>query len=177
MDAKELIITPQTKVGELLTSYPALEDVLISVVPVFKKLRNPVLRKTVARVTTLAQAARVGGVPVGQLVKQLREAVGQSGSYVADEAILIDEPAAEIPAWFDPQNISTTLDARQLIDSGEQPLGRVMSELERLPSAAIFELVTPFAPAPLIDQAVKKGFLSFTRQEQESVFRTYFKRE
>jgi len=46
---KELIITPQIKVAELLETYPQLEEVLIDLSPTFKKLKNPVLRRTIAR--------------------------------------------------------------------------------------------------------------------------------
>ena len=63
MEADRIDITPQTKVGELLTAYPELEDLLIEIAPAFKKLRKPVLRRTVAKVTSLAQAARVGRWP------------------------------------------------------------------------------------------------------------------
>jgi hypothetical protein len=48
------LITPQTKVGELLDAFPELENVLIQIAPPFKKLRNPILRRTVARVTRLS---------------------------------------------------------------------------------------------------------------------------
>ena len=52
-----LVITPKTKVMQLLDAYPALESLLIETIPAFEKLRNPVLRKTVARITSLQQAA------------------------------------------------------------------------------------------------------------------------
>ena len=65
-------ITPDMKVGELLRFYPELEDELVAVAPTFEKLRNPVLRRTVAKVTTLRQAARVGGVTVGEIIGRLR---------------------------------------------------------------------------------------------------------
>ena len=54
------LITPETKVGALLDAYPELEAVLIELAPPFRKLKNPVLRRTVARLTSLAQAAKVG---------------------------------------------------------------------------------------------------------------------
>jgi len=51
MKAKELlIITPKTKVLQLIEGYPKLEDILIGYVPAFEKLQNPVLRKTVAKI-------------------------------------------------------------------------------------------------------------------------------
>ena len=53
-------ITPKTKVLELIEAFPQLEDVLIDYVPAFEKLKNPVLRWTVGRITSLQQAAAVG---------------------------------------------------------------------------------------------------------------------
>ncbi|WP_297095775.1 DUF1858 domain-containing protein [uncultured Draconibacterium sp.] len=58
---EKLIITPKTKIFDLLEAYPQLEDVLIRAAPPFKKLRNPVLRKTITKITTLSQAATIGG--------------------------------------------------------------------------------------------------------------------
>ena len=69
-------ITPATKVAELLESWPELEPVLVAQAPAFRRLKNPVLRRTVARVATLEQAAGVGGVAVRDLVAALRRAAG-----------------------------------------------------------------------------------------------------
>lgn len=46
-------ITPSTTVYAILDSYPELEEVLIGMAPAFKKLKNPILRNTVAKVATL----------------------------------------------------------------------------------------------------------------------------
>ena len=59
---KNLIITPKTKVLELIETYPELEDILIEIAPAFKKLKNPILRKTVAKIATLQQAAAIGNI-------------------------------------------------------------------------------------------------------------------
>jgi hypothetical protein len=64
------------KVAELLEAWPELEEVLIRLAPAFRRLKNPVLRRTVARVATLEQAAGVGGVAVRDLVGALRRAAG-----------------------------------------------------------------------------------------------------
>jgi len=69
---KTLIITPKTKIYDLLEAYPQLEDPLITAAPQFKKLKNPILRRTIARVTTLSQAATIGGIRVEDLVNALR---------------------------------------------------------------------------------------------------------
>ena len=62
MAAEKLIISPKTKVGELLDAYPQMEGVLLDLSPAFAKLKNPILRKTVARIATLQRAAVVGGL-------------------------------------------------------------------------------------------------------------------
>jgi hypothetical protein len=88
------LITPQTKVGDLLKDFPELEETLVKIAPAFKKLRSPMLRRTVARVTNLAQAARVGGVPVDELIQKLRRAVGQPDPAVSSGSPATDTPAA-----------------------------------------------------------------------------------
>jgi len=77
MTESHLPIMPTTKVAALLDHFPQLEDVLIGMAPPFRKLKNPVLRKSVAKVASLRQAAAVGRVPVVELVNKLRAAVGQ----------------------------------------------------------------------------------------------------
>ncbi len=52
---EKLIITPKTKIYDLLEAYPELEDLLISMAPEFVKLKNPLLRKTIAKVANISQ--------------------------------------------------------------------------------------------------------------------------
>ena len=105
MTAK-LPITPQTKVGELLEAYPELEAVLVAQTPIFEKLKNPVLRKTVAKVATLEKAAAIANIPVVKLVSELRKAAGQSALIptTADQASL--ESRALIPRIVRPGSTS-----------------------------------------------------------------------
>lgn len=174
-DEPKLLITPQTKVGELLDAYPELESVLIEIAPPFKKLRNPILRRTVARVTSLAQAARVGNVPIGDMIRRLRRQVGQPDLEVeAPAAASAEISATSAPEWMDQEAIVGSLDARSMIDAGEQPLGRVMRELGRLKPGEIFELITPFEPAPLIDKATARGYRVWTTVRSTGELRTYF---
>ena len=70
-------ITPSVSVHALLEAYPELEEVLIGIAPLFKKLRNPLLRKSVAKVATLERASVISGVPLNELIGKLKEAVEQ----------------------------------------------------------------------------------------------------
>lgn len=179
MSDNKLDITPQTKIGELLENYPQLEAILISVASAFKKLQNPVLRQTVAKVTSIAQAARIGGIDVGQLVSRLRLEAGQDdpGEFSqAGSSSPITRRTQEPPNWLKPEKIVDRLDACRMIEAGEQPMGKVWQALERLAEREIFELITPFEPAPLINQAITKGFGVWCNQEEASLFRTSFRK-
>ncbi len=168
-------ITPETKVSELLDAYPELEPTLIAIAPAFAKLRNPVLRKTVARITSLSQAARVGNVSIGELVNRLRREVGQDQVAVSsDDSHPTSIAATAPPSWYKPEAIWKSLDARPLIEAGEHPVSIVISDLKEMPAGMIYELVAPFVPAPLIDLIRSKGHDAWTREEPANVFRTYF---
>ena len=172
-EAPKPSITPETKVGALLRDFPELEDVLIDVSPAYRALKNPILRRTVAKVANLRQVAKVGGVPLGALITRLRTTVGQSP--LPDEA---QSPAgaAARPSWAQEQTVTAGFDARVFIEEGGHPLERVMEDLGKLPAGEVYGLTTPFQPEPLIDLAKRKGFEAFSLWESTDLVRTYFKR-
>ena len=120
-------ITPETKISQLLDSYPELEETLIEITPTFKKLKNPVLRKTIAKITTLRQAAKIGEVPLGDVINRLRSAVGIGEYFDSQEAS--EDVSESKPAWFDESKIVKTVDARPMLDRGEEPVSFVLKEL------------------------------------------------
>lgn len=167
----KLIITPKTKVSEFLEAYPELEENLIEMTPVFKKLKNPILRRTIARVTTLQQAAAVAEIPVETVVNKLRSLTGQDKLEGLSEVKTISNNA---PSWFDPQKISKTFDAREIIAQGGHPLADVMRDLHSWQGDSIYEFITPFLPAPLLDKVRESGFEVWTIKEGDSLFKNYF---
>ncbi|MCK4678117.1 MAG: DUF1858 domain-containing protein [Bacteroidales bacterium] len=161
-------ITPKTKIADLLIAYPEVENLLIEIAPAFAKLKNPILRKTIARVTSLQQAALIGKVAVGEMVNKIRDFVGQS-------TLDITEPGkedSEKPDWFDHDNVEKTLDGRPILAKGEHPLGQVFQDLLKLPEGKIYLLITPFLPAPLVEKIQEKGYNTWT-DEKGGVFNTY----
>ena len=165
-------ITPEMKVGALLDAYPDLEVLLYEIAPAFAKLRNPLLRKTVAKVTTLHQAARVANVELATMINRLRQAVGQSRG---DDLSTDRDSESTTPAWVDQSRVVQTFDARSAIEQGEQPMGRVMAELKKLNRGEVYELITPFVPAPLIDMAAKQGYEAWSTDSGDGVIHTYFR--
>ena len=166
----EIIIAPKTKVAELIDAYPQLEQVLIGYVPAFEKLRNPLLRKTVARITTLQQAATIGGVNVEDLINHLRKEVGQddfSGTVAATYT-------TERPGWFSAARVVAELDARGMLAEGEQPVNQVIADLQALDPGDIYRLVAPFMPAPLVDKASSLGISHWVTHKDDQEVVVYF---
>lgn len=170
-DRQELFITPKTKVGELLNAYPELEPVLMDLAPAFKKLKNPILRKTVGKVATLQQAAALGNVSVTEIINTLRSEVGQE---LYDEAAMHSEINYKEPGWFEEDKIIIQLDATPIINSGKNPMQEILNHLDKTNPQDIFLLITPFVPAPIIELITKKGYAHFCRKKNEDEFHTFF---
>lgn len=166
-------ITPDSKLGELLERWPGLEEVLLQLSPHFKALRNPVLRRTVAKVATLRQVSSVSGVALGVLVERLRAGAGLPPVAFAEER---GEGPTERPAWAAEHAAARTHDARPAIEAGEHPMARVMADLAGLGDGAVYQLLTPFVPAPLLDLARDKGFESFSVTESDTLVRSFLRK-
>lgn len=169
---EKLIITPKTKIYDLLEAYPELEETLLSSAPEFKKLRNPVLRKTITRITNIGQAATIGGLKVEELVNRLREKVGQGG---LDQPDFIDTKYTTVkPEWFKQEVIVETIDIREMLDRGEQPVHAVMASLKKLNHGEILELIAPFIPAPAIDKSLSLDYKHWIQELSKEDYRVYF---
>ena len=71
-------IASETRVADILSAYPALLPVFIS--HGFTALANPILRRTVARGVSIAQACRMHGVDVQKFLARLTEKQSGSGT-------------------------------------------------------------------------------------------------
>jgi len=171
----KLIITPKTKIFDLLEAYPGLEDELISSAPQFKKLRNPVLRKTIAKVTNINQAAIIGGLNVEELVNRLRKEAGQESiSDLSDEGIEFNTIR---PEWFKDDLVADSIDIREMLHAGEQPVHEVLASLKKMDDNKILKIIAPFIPAPLIEKSLSMGYQHWLDKKAEEEFLVYFKKE
>ncbi len=166
-------ITPSTKVSELLDAYPELEETLIGIAPPFKKLRNPFLRKSVAKVATMKHISVVGGIPLNELISKLRVAVGQQASadYYEDEDYFSKQPD-----WFSADRISVSVNEENLNlkDKDKMTLVTILQEAKNVKKGEIIELVTTFLPAPGIDALRSKGYSTWTRKVERGIIKSYF---
>jgi hypothetical protein len=166
-------IDPEMTVGALLESYPGAEHVLIGLAPAFARLRNPVVRRTVAKVATLEQAAKIGGVPLRTLIDTLRTFTGQAGSdvsYVSGEG---DERGT--PDWVVNGRVVEEVDAGAMLERGVHPIGKIREAVQMLGPGELVRLRAPFRPEPLIDTMRRAGSQVYCRAEGESHV-TYFGR-
>ena len=157
----------------MIEAYPQLEDVLIEYAPAFKKLKNPMLRKTVARIATLQQAASIGNAKVEDLINRLRKEIGQD-LYTENMTSTYN---TNKPEWFKPELIIQELDAKEMLAAGEHPVNQVMADLKNMDNGKIYKLITPFLPAPLIDKASSLDVQHWVEKISDTDFNIYFYKE
>jgi TusA-related sulfurtransferase len=166
-------ITPKTKVNDLLNAYPELEAFLMRLNPKYKKLKNPILRRTVAKIATLTQVAKIGGYDVLELVNLLRKEVGQPP--LGEEAKPAEEEVAQAPTWIS-EEPKAIIDANKLLDEEKNPLAEVSKTLKSLQSGDIVLIESDFLPSPLIDTFKEQGHEVYAKEAEEGKFLTYIRK-
>jgi len=171
---EKLIITPKTKIYDLLEAYPQLEEILISSAPEFKKLQNPILRKTITRITNISQAAVIGNLNVEELVNRLRDKVGQSSIGQLDDSG--QKYVTRCPEWFQKDAVVNSIDIREMLNRGEQPVHEVLAAGKKLKDNEILEIIAPFIPAPLLDKTISLEYRHWLDRRSDTEYRVYFRK-
>jgi hypothetical protein len=156
--AKAPDITMKTTVARLLEQHPQLEDLLIAQAPAFKRLKHPILRRTVARVTTIRQAAEVGGVDADALLATLRRAAGQSSAaeHCEETGAAVETLKAE-PEWTKRFDERISIDADDLLEAGRTPFQEAFARARALTPTQLLEVGVSFKPAPMVRMLEKAG--------------------
>lgn len=157
-------ITPKTKIDTLLKTFPKLEAYLMTLHPKYKNLKNPILRRTIAKIATLSQVARIGGFNRLELVNLLRKEVGQHP--LADESIDELTLSSDIPS----QTPKVELDVKAILAEEGNPLKELHQALAKLEVNDVVLLKSDFEPAPLIDTISKEGHKVSMKQEGSNYF-------
>ena len=166
-------ITLDTKIADLLNNYEGMKEILIDINPKFEKLNNPVLRRTLAKIAGVRQAAIVGGMEPQQLLNRLRAAVGQQR--IEQVSPLKTEQAEAAPAWIE-REPKVTIDANALLDADENPLVHANKSAKSLREGEILLILSDFQPEPLIEEFEKKGYGVYCREKNEDQFLTYIRK-
>ena len=162
-------ITPATKIADLLKEFPQLEATLIKYSPAFSALKNPVLRRTVAKVTSLQQAAKVGNVSIVEMVDTLRAEVGQSP--LCEDYTLVEN--SDNNTEISITKITHRFDARPIIEAGDHPKEAIFELTKTLQSGDCLEILTTFPPIPIADSLTKKGYKITISAIENGVVKTY----
>ena len=166
-------ITLETKIADLLNEYEDMKDILIQINPKFKKLNNPVLRRTLAKIAGVRQAAIVGGMDPMDLLNQLREAVGQAPVDVTTSKA--DVEVEKAPEWILKES-KQTLNANEILDEERNPLAELHKVLKAIDEGDVITIEADFQPEPLMDEMLKAGHEVFAREVAQDHFITYIKK-
>jgi hypothetical protein len=85
-----------------------------------------------------------------------------------------EEKTMNEPTWLVKEMIRITLDARPLLAQGMHPLEQVQQQCAALQGSEIFEIITPFPPAPMIEKMGAAGFKTHSEVGGDGMFHTYF---
>jgi len=84
-----------TKILELANEFPFLFDTLIEISPKLKRLKNPILQKTIGKRATLTDVSKLSKVPLNRLFVLLSESISEN----ANEKVIIDKEAKGEGDW------------------------------------------------------------------------------
>ena len=170
---KPFKISDTTKISELIKADKASIEAIAGVAKPFHRLRNPVLRKIMAARVTIAEAAKMGGCSVSDIVAALTplgfeyEQVMQPKETAQQPKPggLLDAGRADI----------TWLDVRPVIESGTDPLKEILGKFKNVPEGKILCVINSFVPTPLIHLLQQgKAESSYVDKISEEEFLTYF---
>ncbi|TKJ43662.1 hypothetical protein CEE36_02970 [candidate division TA06 bacterium B3_TA06] len=138
-----MLLSPKTRIAELLKAFPFLEEFLPRYNPKFKKLLNPVARKTIGKIATLQMAASNADIEVTRFIADLRDAIkSQTGQEVG---IMSAEEMAERAKRI-----------RQILEELHAAEGKNIEELQARFAAEIKD-VSPTEIAEIEQQLIKTG--------------------
>ena len=161
-------ITLDMTIADLLNNYKGMKDILIEINPKFKKLNNPILRRTLAKLATVKQAAIMGGMDSTELLNRLRVSVGQKPIDIKDNEIDIEGSA---PKWAKKES-NITINADELLNDDKNPLAQSYKILKNLKTDETLEIVSSFRPEPLIADFIGKGYKVYTNEISKDNFST-----
>ena len=157
-DTMTVPVTAADTVSDVLARSESLVDVFVRHAPHFAKLRNRAMRRIMARLVTVEQAARTANVSPERLVHDLNEALG-----IADPVDVArktpDTVAASTNLASHPADANVVeVDVREDLRAGREPFSKIMLAVAQLRADEVLRLRTIFEPAPLFSVLAKRGF-------------------
>ena len=170
-------ISASTKISTLIKENEAVIDVISSINKHFKKLRNPVLRKMLAPRVSIADAARIGGVPVCVMIDKLKEVGFKTDDDCGCETAS-PKDKYRLNKNDSPMRKETIveLDVRPILEGGTDPFDAIMAKLKTMDESHTLLIINTFEPIPLLNILKKKGYTYETERPENGVVHTYLEK-
>lgn len=174
------MISADEKIHSVLKRDERLLEVLAAASPAFEKLRTPALRKTMARLVTVEQAAKIAGIDASALLQKLNHALEHP-----EEAVVVDAkkssakataPVPETLLQIVSENV-VDCDVRPDLRRGEEPFQRILAAASSTPDGGLLKVWAIFEPAPLYPVLARQGFSHFTEYIADDDWCVWFHRD
>ncbi len=145
-------------------------EALISINKNFGKLKNPILRKLLAKRVSIEEACKIASCNIADFLKSMEQLGFQ-----------IDEISNEQENSLSPETSEPRvgerlieLDVRPILAADKDPLKQIMIKVNELQDGDCLKIINTFQPLPLINLLGSKGFQSKTDFIKADLVHTYF---
>ncbi|RLD84945.1 MAG: hypothetical protein DRJ02_11250 [Bacteroidetes bacterium] len=172
-----MLISAKTKISKLIEHNEKTIDIIGSINKHFRKLKNPLLRRALAPRVNIAEAARIGGVPVCVMIDKLKEIGFETADDCGCETVLpkdkyrLDETKINMR-----KETIEELDVRPILAGGTDPFDAIMAKLKTMHEKHTLKIINTFEPIPLLNILKKKGYVYVTERPEEGVVWTYMEK-
>ena len=152
-------VTSTDRVSDVLARDEGLVEVFIRHSAHFEKLRNAAMRRVMARLVTVGQAARIADVPVESLIRELNDVLHIAPSDATTGEVATGGLRPSGRADRRPASLrEVELDVREDMRAGREPFSRIMAAVATLSADEVLRLRTIFEPVPLFEVLAKRDF-------------------
>ncbi len=170
-------ISSKTKISKLIEHNPETIDIISDINKHFKKLKNPFLRKALAPRVNVAEAAKIGGVPVCVLIDKLRSIGFETADDCGCEAV---SPKDKYRITENEVNMRkekiVELDVRPSLAKGIDPYNEIMNQLKKMNDDETLKIINTFEPIPLLNVLKSKGYVYETERPEQGIVWTYLEK-
>ena len=171
-----MLVNAKTKISDLIKYDKKAIDVIASINPLFRKLKNPFLRKLLAPRVNVANAAGIGGVSVNDFLQKLN-----LNGFEVELNEINTEQESKLIKEIDNLNVMerkniVEFDVRPILDSGVDPFDAIMSKLKQMNDDQTLLIINTFEPIPLLNILKRKGYEYEVERPEQGIVHTYMRK-
>ncbi len=162
-------INKHSKISDIINCNAEAIHAIARVNQNFRKLKNPILRRLLARHITIEDAAKIGNTNANTLLQTL-EQIGFDVEYEQNNTeIDLNEKNIKM-------NNKTVIefDARPMLAGGTDPFNAIAEKTKVLKPEEALLVINTFEPIPLINKYEANGWKTKVERPEDGSIRTYF---